>query len=203
MKAVKADADWDLVFDGKIYKTVKAKYLYNLITDNMFLYNEPGILYLDEVARNNNGWYKYDIDATNPCVTGDTLILTDRGNVPIESIVGQKVNIWNGFEYSEVEPRITGYDQEIYDIEFSNGSKLSCTPYHKFVLEDSSRVEARDLKIGEYLHYWYSTSKKDIYIGVKVISIEKRKEREAKVYCVTEPKNHTVIFGGVMTSKLR
>ena len=64
IEAVKADADWDLVFDGKVYKTVKAKYLYNLITDNMFLYNEPGILYLDEVARNNNGWYKYDIDAT-------------------------------------------------------------------------------------------------------------------------------------------
>jgi len=33
----------------------------------------------------------------------------------------------------------------IYDIEFTDGSKLSCTPYHKFILNDGTRIEAKDL----------------------------------------------------------
>lgn len=67
MRAVELDLDWDLVFEGKVYKTVRAKDLYNLITNNMFIHNEPGVLFLDEIKRNNNAWYLYDIDCVNPC----------------------------------------------------------------------------------------------------------------------------------------
>lgn len=81
---------------------------------------------------------------TNPCVTGNTKILTDKGYVLIEHTIGDKVNIWNGKEFSSVVPFSTGIN-EVMQIEFSNGSKLNCTPYHKFVLSDGSRVEAKDL----------------------------------------------------------
>ena len=67
MQAVKYDMDWDLQFGGKVYKTVKARYLYDLITDNMYEHNEPGVFFLDAVNRDNNGWYMYNINSPNPC----------------------------------------------------------------------------------------------------------------------------------------
>ena len=67
LTAVENDTDWDLVFEGKVYKTIKATYLYSLIIQNMYTYNEPGVLFLDTVNRMNNGWYMYQLSATNPC----------------------------------------------------------------------------------------------------------------------------------------
>lgn len=67
MLAVKYDMDWDLQFGGKVYKTVKAKYLYDLITENMYEHNEPGVFFLDTVNDNNSGSYMYDINSPNPC----------------------------------------------------------------------------------------------------------------------------------------
>lgn len=151
IKAVKEDADWDLVFDGKVYKTVKAKYLYELITKNAFTFAEPGILNIDTINKESNVWYIGEIKATNPCVIGSTLILTDEGNIPIKDLVGKEVNIWNGFEWSKVIPKKTGENQPLMKIEFSSGQELICTPYHKFILDGNTRVEAKDLKIGDKL----------------------------------------------------
>jgi ribonucleoside-diphosphate reductase alpha chain len=67
MEAVQNDSDWDLVFDGEIYKTVKAKYLYELMVKNAYEHNEPGIFNVDTVNRYNNGWWLYEIHECNPC----------------------------------------------------------------------------------------------------------------------------------------
>ncbi len=67
MKAVEKDVGWDLVFGGKVYKTLRARDLYDLIMENMFTHNEPGIFFLDEVQRNNTGADLFKIEAVNPC----------------------------------------------------------------------------------------------------------------------------------------
>lgn len=67
MQAVKNDSSWDLKFNGKVYKTIKAKELYNKIIKNAYQYNEPGIFNLDAVNTYNNGFYMYDIDSPNAC----------------------------------------------------------------------------------------------------------------------------------------
>lgn len=67
MDAVKNDLDWDLQFDGKTYKTLKAKDLYEKVMKNAYMNNEPGIFNLDHVNATNNGHYMYDLDAPNPC----------------------------------------------------------------------------------------------------------------------------------------
>jgi len=67
MEALKNDGDWDLVFNQKVYKTVKAKYLYDLITKNAFEHNEPGLFNLDTVNKNSNSRYLYYIQTVNPC----------------------------------------------------------------------------------------------------------------------------------------
>jgi ribonucleoside-diphosphate reductase alpha chain len=67
MRAVENDEDWNLVFNKKVYKTVKAKYLYDLMAQNAYLHNEPGILNLDTINDMNNGWYGFSIFEVNPC----------------------------------------------------------------------------------------------------------------------------------------
>ena len=67
IRAVKADADWDLVFNGTVYKTVKARYLYDLLAKNAFMHNEPGIFNADTVERFNNGYWAFKMDRVNPC----------------------------------------------------------------------------------------------------------------------------------------
>jgi ribonucleotide reductase alpha subunit len=89
----------------------------------------------------------------NPCVTGDTEILTRDGYKQIESLVGKSVEVWNGFEWSEVTPKITGYDQQLLSVSFSDGRELNCTPYHKFHVSTnyqggSKIIEAKDLEPG-------------------------------------------------------
>jgi ribonucleotide reductase alpha subunit len=89
----------------------------------------------------------------NPCVTGDTEILTDNGYKRIDSIVDEEVTIWNGFEWSKVTPKVTGENQELVTITFNDGRSLTCTKYHTFHIAmgysgDSREVKAKELEVG-------------------------------------------------------
>ncbi|MFT6694655.1 MAG: ribonucleoside-diphosphate reductase alpha chain, partial [Paracoccaceae bacterium] len=67
MEAVKADADWDLVFNGEIHKTVSARVLWDRITRSTFEFAEPGVIFIDRINQKNNLNYCETIAATNPC----------------------------------------------------------------------------------------------------------------------------------------
>ena len=91
MEAVKADRDWDLVYpditdprydekwDGeldkwkemggkiKVHKTVKARYLWDLICTAAWRSAEPGLHFLGRSNARSNTWYFERLIATNPC----------------------------------------------------------------------------------------------------------------------------------------
>lgn len=142
--------------EGKVKKTVSARDLWFKILDAQMETGTPYLLYKDAVNKKSNQKNVGTIKSSNLCVAPETLVLTDRGHIEIQSLINQTVQVWNGTEFSEVVIRKTGTNQELIDVYTDDGCKLSCTKYHKFFIQtnqeqESTVVEAQNLKPNDKL----------------------------------------------------
>ncbi len=69
MRAVENDEDFDLINprDNKVWRTVRARELFDEIVKHAHHNGEPGVLFLDAANRQNPVPHLYELEATNPC----------------------------------------------------------------------------------------------------------------------------------------
>lgn len=184
MKAVKEDTDWYLFCPNDILKAglkplytiygeefeieynkavelglgekVRAQEVWSKIIESQMETGVPYIAYKDHANRKTNHKMYGTIKQSNLCVAPETLLLTDIGYKEIQHLTGQKINVWNGFEWSEVEPFKTNDIAELYTVILSDGSELDCTDYHKWFINTNYKGKQEikrtfELKAGDRL----------------------------------------------------
>ena len=67
MDAVKKDADWDLIWQNEVKKTIPARNLWDLICKSAWESAEPGMVFMDRYNKESNTWYYENIRCVNPC----------------------------------------------------------------------------------------------------------------------------------------
>jgi ribonucleoside-diphosphate reductase alpha chain len=134
--------------EGRGRKTMPARDLWLQILDAQMETGTPYLLFKDAANLKSNQKNVGTIKSSNLCVTPETYVLTREGQFPIYSLwVGNHhistqeehryIDVWNGQEYSTVEVMKTGENvQEFVRVECTDGSVLTCTPYHKFYIQD-------------------------------------------------------------------
>lgn len=184
MQAVEEDKEWNLIFPDyervpkeykkhwnngnikdwlskdlpvKIHKTVSARALWDTIMNSTYTRNEPGVLFIDTINRLNNLKYCEHINATNPCVTGDTIVNTDKGDIEMKELINRiksgeivKALSFNkktgDLSYREITfGDKTRENANIIEIEMENGTKLRLTPDHIVYTKNRGEVKASQL----------------------------------------------------------
>jgi ribonucleoside-diphosphate reductase alpha chain len=107
LEAVRKDADWDLTFKGRVYKTIRAADLFEKLMKNAYEHNEPGVLFSDTVERFNNGHAMgLRMNCVNPCgelVMPSEFSLCCLGHVMLPSYVRNPFSDKADFDFAAME----------------------------------------------------------------------------------------------------
>jgi ribonucleotide reductase alpha subunit len=131
------------------------------ITKCAWATGEPGVIFIDTINKHNMVPNVGMIEATNPCLTGDTLVAVADGRhaVRFDELAkeGKDIPVYCMDDSGTIRirtmrnPRITGYNKKVLKITFENGTSVRCTENHKWRLRNGVYVEARELSVGNSL----------------------------------------------------
>ena len=158
MKAVEDDGPWDLYWRtekekakregraAKPCKTLPARELWDQITYAAWSCADPGVQFDTTI----NEWHTCPADgrinASNPCVTGDTLVATDEGLVRIGEMLDRSTKIvGNDGQLHEVEAAFQTGVKPVYLLRTQSGYELKLTADHRVLTVDRGDVPACEL----------------------------------------------------------
>ena len=173
MKAVESNEDYDLINprNNKTMGKLNAKEVFDKIVDMAWKNGEPGIVFIDRINQDNPTPQIGEIESTNPCVTGDTLVATEKGLLRMAKLVENysngdisiatdnrvPVQIDNGdgtvslMEVKEkgvtLRPITRSFStgiKDVYKITTKSGYELKATAEHKMVTHDGW-IEVKNL----------------------------------------------------------
>jgi len=148
-------------------KEVNASKIWKKIIHNAWDKAEPGILYWDTLINESVPDCYSDLGfktiSTNPCLTLDSNIMTDKGNKTVEELIGVKfIAMVDGGFYSSTDKGffITGENRDVFQITTKKGFKIKSTDNHEFkqVLEINRNdkkykwTELKNFQIGDTIN---------------------------------------------------
>jgi ribonucleoside-diphosphate reductase alpha chain len=141
----------------KIYKTLPARRVWDLIMSSTYDFAEPGFILVDRVNEMNNNWWEENIRATNPCVTADTRLATQFGMVRIGDLYEARVDIQatvDGRALGEeegvaVRPAVPAFmtspSADVYRVVTQDGYEIKATEWHDFYTT-RGKIKLKDLR---------------------------------------------------------
>jgi len=163
MKLVETDDEVPLTsrYDKKrVVRTIKARDIFWMAVTYAWANGCPGLLFFDRINKDNPLHPGESIRATNPCVTGDTLIPTRRGIVPIKEVkVGDEILVDDRVIHTSISYEKAGKifsigKRPVFKVTLANGMSIKATDDHGFwvknySLGNSDWIDLKDLKIGD------------------------------------------------------
>ena len=149
MRAVESDEPWTThaVTTGAPVKTWKARELMDMMAQAAWQCGDPGMQYDTTI----NVWHTSKntdrIYASNPCVTGDTLVATASGYKRIVDLIGTSVDIVAGDgQQSRVDKIFPTGTKDVYELKTKAGYTLRLTADHKVWTMNRGDVPAKELQ---------------------------------------------------------
>lgn len=141
---------WVKVNEGDLH----ASLVLDSIVDGMLSNGEPGFWY----SSYSNEGEPNPVTATNPCLTGDTVIATVDGPRTFADLAdaGEDVEVYSWHPKTKTpvvrwmrRPHKTAENTEVLKVTFDSGLVVRCTPEHGFYSFRGRKVQAKNLKPGQ------------------------------------------------------
>ena len=178
MRAVENDSTYTLSFTREetgeeVKKTIKARELFDKFCYMNWDYGEPAFLFWDRVKSYNllSEDDAFEYAGVNPCLSGNTLIQTTDGNIPIKDLVGTTPDVYcmddNGELSIAKATKIwcTRKNAQTVTVHTGKGD-ITCTPDHLIFTTNRGWVEAKSLKKGDKIKGLNRQTKGEAHVSV-------------------------------------